>query len=325
MKTKYFVILFSVIACLHSVNAQYDFDAVERERMAKAKVKTQTQWTYDYVNGKLSVKGYKSCVTKYNVKGNITEVINFNESGEIISLTIYQYDSRDNRVNWERYQGNRNSLLYSQKIQYDVRGNKVREYGYDGATIYNNTYVYGADGKLSEITYTLENLVVEKRTLKATGNKTEIMVYDPANKLVFRQENTYNNSGFLISEIKTGGTGNVLHSLDMQYNNIGGLMEETRKRADDKLDYRKLYHYNNDNRPVKEETVNLDGTKYISHEYQYNNTGDLISESWKKNNRTKESSTKKLIYDSKGLYTEVECYFASYKLHSLYKYTYEFY
>ena len=320
-----FIISVFVFIWLSPVIAQYDFDANEKKRMADAKVKTVTQWTHDYVNGVPSAKGYKSSVTKYNTKGDAIEVVNYNEEGKIISLIINQYDSRENKVNFERYQGNREKLQYSQKILYDVKGNKTKEYGYDGATIYSNTYVYGSSGKLSEIPYTVDNAVVEKRKLNYNGNKTEILIYDPNNKLTFKQENTYNDKGLLVSEIKMAGKGGVVHTLNLQYNTVGGIMEEVKRRSDDKLDYQRLYHYDGENRIVKEETSNLDGVRYVSHEYKYNNLGDLTQETWKKNERAKESSSKKIKYDSRRIYTEMECYFASYKLNSLYKYTYEFY
>jgi len=322
---KSFVVLFLIGTWLSPVMAQYDFDAKEKERMAKAKVKTQTQWTYEYVDGKPSAKGYKSTVTKYDNKGNITEITSLNDQGKIVLLVVYQYDNRDNKVNNERYQGNREKLQYSQKTVYDAKSNKTREYGYDGAAVYSNTFKYDANGRLSEIEYTIDNALVENRKLTYSGNKMEIMVYDVNNNMTFRQENTYNNKGLLISEIRTGGTGNVVHSLNLNYNNAGDLMEEVKMRAGDKLDYQKTYQYDNENRPIKEETVNLDGTKFVSHEYQYNNTGDLIFETWKKTERAKEFSTKKLTYDTKGLYTESECYWATYPLRSLYKYIYEFY
>lgn len=324
MNTKYFVILFLIFAWLNPVKAQYDFNAKERERMANAKVKTQTQWTYDYVDGKPSAKGYKASVTKYNIKGNITEITNYKD-GKVFSLVVYQYDSRDNRVNYEQYKGNREKLLYSQKIVYDTKGKKTKEYGWDGATVYSNTYQYDAYGRLSEIVYTVDNILIEKRKLTYRENITDIQIFDANNKLTYRQENTYNDKGLLITEIKTGGQGNVVHTLDLQYNNMGDLMEEVKKRADDKLDYQKSYYYDSENRPVKEETINLDGTKFVSHEYQYNHRGDLITETWKKTDKAKESSSRKITYDSKGLYSEEECYFATSKFNSLYKYTYEFY
>ena len=320
-----FIILFLVFAWLNPIMAQSDFDAKEKERMAKARVKTQTQWTHDFVDGKPSAKGYKSTVTKYDTRGNVTEITNFNEAEEIISVVVYQYDNRDNRVNYERYQGNRQKLQYSQKTVYDAKGNKTREYGFDGAAVYSNTFKYDENGKMSEINYTVDNANVEKRILKYSGNKTEILIYDAGNNLTHKQENTYNDKGMLVLEVKSGSKGNMVHTLNLQYNNANDLTEEAKIRADNKLDYQKLYQYDGANHLIKEETVTMDGTKYVSNEYQYNSQGDLEFKSWKKSERAKEPSTTKKTYDAKGIYTEEEYYFATYQLKSLYKYVYEFY
>ena len=325
MKAKSFVILFLVFVWLNPLAAQYDFEAKEKERMAKAKVKTQTEWTHEYVDGKPSTKGNKATVTKYDTRGNAIEVTNYNDKGDVISVFVHEYDSRNNKVNFEQYQDNRRKLLYSRKTIFDAKGNKTREYGFDGANMYSNTFKYDENGKLSEINYTVENALVEKRLFKYSGNRTEISIYDANNNLSFRQENTYNDKGSLVSEIKTGGKGNMIHSLNLQYSNTGDLTEEAKTLADNKLDYQKIYQYDSQNRPVREETVNMDGTRYVSREYQYNNQGDLIMQSTKRNERALEPSTKKFTYDSKGLYTEVDAYIATYKLNSLYKYTYEFY
>ena len=324
MNTKTFLIFFLLFKLLNPINAQYDFDAEERNRMSKARVKTQTQWTYDYTNGQPSTKGYKSKVTKFDTKGNIIEVANYNNEGKIISSITYQYDNRNNRISFER-KDDKSTLKYSQKIVIDAGGKKTREYGFDGNDQYNNTYAYDGNGKLIEIIYMVNNVLVEKRQMKYSGNKTEILVYNASNTLTFRQENTYNDLGLLISEVRKNEQGNIIHSLNLQYNNLGDLLQEIKKRADERLDYQKIYQYDKNNRPVKEETTNLDGTKYISHEYQYSATGDLLLESWRKNERATEASTKKYTYDTKGVYTEEDSYFATYKLNSLYKYLYEFY
>jgi len=320
-----FVILFLVFAYLGPVMAQVMFDAKERERMAKARVKTQTQWTHELVDGKYSAKGYKSSITKFDTRGNVIEITNINKEGEIISIVVYQYDNRDNRVNYERHQGNRKKLQYSQKTVYDAKDNKIREYGFDGATMYNNTFKYDANGKMSEINYTVDNAHVEKRTLKHSGNRIEILIFDASNNPTQKQENTYNDKGLLVSEIRSSNKGNMVHTLNLQYNTVDDLTEEVKLRADNKLDYHKTFMYDSANRLIKEETITGDGTRFVSRECQYNNLGDLSLDSWKKTERAKEVSTKKITYDDKSLVAEEECYFANFQLKSLYKYTYEFY
>ena len=327
MNSKSFLIFLSVFAILNPLNAQYDFDAIEKARMAKANVKVQTQWTCDYVNGKPADKGYRSTVTKYDTKGNVIEITNYSSDGKLISTLTYRYDNRGNPVSFERSDDKR-EVKIRQLTVYDAAGNKIRESGFNGSAQfpYSHSFTYDATGRLTEVKYMENNALVERRAFKYTGNKTEVSIFDGNDQLTFRQESTYTEKGMLLSEVRTGGANNaVVQSLNMQHNSAGDLTEEVKKRADNKLEYQKLYQYDKNNRPIKVETVNLDGTKFVANEYQYNSNGDLILESWKKNNKTPEPSTKKYTYDAKGLYTDVDCYFSTYKLQSLYKYTYEFY
>jgi len=322
MNTKTFFILFLVFAWFNPIKAQYDFEAIERDRMAKAKVKTQTQWTHDYVSGKPVAKGYKSAVTKYDTRGNITEITNFNKDGKVISIEKYQYDRFGKRLNFERHDDKK--LVYSQRITYDNNGRKIREHGNDGFTTYSNAYTYDGSGKLTEINYSANNALVEKRVFTHSGNKTEISVFNASNALILRLENTYNDKGLLLSELRRESQGNVVQSLNFQYNNFGDLLNEIRKRAGDKLDYQKTIQYDQHNRPIKEETTNPDGSKFVSSEFQYNNLGDMVFKSWRRNVRATEPSTTRYTYDSKRLCVEEDSYFASSKFNSLYKYTYEF-
>ena len=137
--------------------------------------------------------------------------------------------------------------------------------------------------------------------------------------------NTYNDNGLLVSEERTGIQGNMLHSLNLRYNNTKDITEETKRRADNRIDYQKIYTYDRNNRPQRVETVNMDGSKFVSNEYQFNNNGDLILVSMRRNERATEPSTKRYTYDTRGLYTEMDNYNATYKLKFLYKYVYEFF
>ncbi|MDR1672070.1 MAG: hypothetical protein LBS09_01195 [Bacteroidales bacterium] len=322
-KRKTTIITVLMFAGFGIASAQFDFKEIEREHMAKAHVKMQTEYTHDYKNDKPLEQGYKSAVKKFDVQGNVTEETNYNAAGKVTSLVAYQYDSKNRRVNYERYQGNREKLQYSQKIVYDAQGNKTREYGFDGMSSYSNTYVYEG-GKLSEISYTTDNNPVEKRKLTYAGNKTTIQIFNNANKLIFKEEDIYNAQGLLLSEVKTDNAGKPVYAIVYEYKNNTLLISETKKRGD-VLEYQKIYHYDSANRPVKEETVNMSGAKFISHEYQYNPSSFLEKELWKKNHQSKEASFKKIGYDAKGIYLAVESYFATYKMSSLYKYVYDFY
>lgn len=321
MKKIFQIIILSVFFA-NTFAQTYDFDEVERKRMAAAKVKTQTQYTHDYENGAPKAKGYKSAVTEFNNAGYPTKITNFNEEGKIISTITYQYDSRNNRVKYERHQGDREKLQYSQTTTYDANNNKTKESGFDGASMYANMYSYNSNGKVSEIVYMVNNLVVEKRVMVYSPNHTLIQIFNNAGNLIFTQENTYDSKDRLIAEVKKNQSGAHVHSIDYEYTTSNNLRKEDKKRADEKTEYIKIYTYNNEGKPVKEETINSDGNKFVSHEYEYLN-GDLSFESWRKNQRAKAPSTKKITYASDGTYTETTCFFASYNLYSLYKYTYE--
>ncbi|MDR1667395.1 MAG: hypothetical protein LBS03_06880 [Bacteroidales bacterium] len=302
--------------------AQYDLKVAERERMAKAGVKTQTEFTHDYKDGQPSEQGYKSSVKQFDAKGNITETVNYDAAGKVISTAVYQYDNKNRQVNYERYQGNREKLQYSQKIVYGADDNKTREYGFDGVASYSNAYIYDNSGKLVEIQYTSNQQPVEKRKLNLSGNTTDIRIYDAGNSLLFKQINIHNDKGNLLSEIKTDHTGKTVYSISCTYKNDILLLSETKKRGD-VLEYEKFYRYDEYDRPIMEETANMDGEKYVSHEYRYN-AEYLKEEAWKKNRQSKEFSKKKMQYGDDGVYREIESYFATYKLYSLYKYTYEY-
>ncbi len=321
--SKLVVILF-MLAWLNPLNVQYDSDAKEKERIAKAKVKTQTQWTHDFENGKPKTKGYKSEIAKFDTKGNAVEVTTYNAEGKEITISVYKYDNKDRQTGYERYQNKRDKIQYSQNTVYDANGNKIEESGFDGATAYKNTFKYEAN-KLAEITYTTANAVVEVRKLKYSGDRVDIEIFNASNVLIYKQQDRYNAKGLLVEETKLEGSGGVVHTINCSYNDGGAMLEETKKRAGNQLEYQKLYQYDNASRPVKEETVTLNDVKFVSHEYSYNSAGDLIVEKWRKSSNVKDVSTKKITYDSKGLYAEIEGFYASYNLHTLYKYTYEFY
>jgi len=323
MNTKSFLILFSIFASLSPVKAQHDFEAIERARIANARVRTQTQWTHDYVNGRPAARGYRSKITHFDTRGNITEIINNNADGRLVSRIVNRYDNRNNLISHQRF-NERNEERYSQRNMFDAAGNLVRETGFNGNAQYNNTFTYDTNGRLVEIRYMEDNALVERREFRYTGNRIEISVFGPNNNLVYRQENTLNDKGLLVSEVRTGGSANnVIHTLTMQYNSLGDLTEEMRRRGDNRLEFQRFLTYDRNNRPIRVETVNPDGTRFVSHEWQFNAQGDLVQESWRRNNRT-EMSTRRITYDTRGLPTEVDAFFASFNLNSLYRYTYEF-
>ena len=325
MKTFLFLILVSTL--LVPVRAQVDVEALNRTRLVSARVRTQTEFTHDYVDGRPSPRGYKSSVTEFDNRGNITRITNFDATGKTISMVVNQYDSRGNRVNFERFNisgENTRELRYSQRTVFDGRGNRTRDHGFDGSSQYNNVFTYDANGKLTEISYTTNGVVTERRQFSHTGNRTEVTVLSAGGAVTFKQVNTYDANGLLLSEVRTNPQGAVIHSLTMQYNSAGNVTEEVKRRENNALDYQKTFIYDR-NRLIRIETTTAGGTKFIANEYQYNAGGGLTLESWRRNERTARASTNKYTYDARGLCTEKDSFFATHNLNSLYKYQYEFF
>ena len=330
---KSFLILFFLSAfLLPEVQAQLDIDAFNKSRMANARVRTQTEFTHDYVSGNPAARGHKSTVTEFDNRGNIIRITNFNEAGRAISAVVYQYDARGNRVNFERFNvtydnNNREQreLRQSQRTIFDARGNRTREHGFDGNSQYNNVFTYDANGKLKEISYTTNNAVTERRQFTHTGNRTEVTVLNASGAVTFRQTNTYDANGLLLSEVRTNAQGATVSSLTMRYNNAGNIIEEIKRRDNNVLEYQKNYTYDGSNRLTKIETTTSGGAKFVANEYQYGAGGVLVLESWRRNERTTRASTNKYTYDSRGLYTEKDSFFSTHNLNSLYKYQYEYF
>jgi len=317
---KYFLIALVLINTVVAIG-QDNLEKKEKARMATNHIKKQTQWAYDYVDGKASATGYISCVTSYDKKGNATEIINYKADGKITSILNYTYDSAGNKTSYTRFQGNRERLTYSQKIQYDSKGNKLNESGFDGSSNYSNNFIY-INGRLSEIRYTSDNLLSEKRSFKYSGSNTEIAIINANNSEIAKEVNLYDSKKNLIEEARYANK-DITQKKQYQYDPKGQVVEETKERYGN-FSYKKKYSYDKDGNLLQIEDISSDGKSIISNNYKYDNKENILEERWRKENST-DDSFKKYVYNEKGLYTSMDCYFSSYKFNVLYKFTYETY
>lgn len=317
------LLLFSLIFIWSAiaVNGQDNLEKKEKARMASNKIKKQTQWAHDYIDGKPSAKGYVSCVTSYDKSGNATEIVNYKSDGKITSILNYTYDSKGNKTSYTRYQGNREKLTYSQKVIYDAKGNKMTETGFDGASNYKNTFTYKGD-KLSEIKYTTDNILTERRVFTYDGSNTEISIIGPDGKPLAKELNVYDSRRNLVEEARIADK-DVTQKMQYEYDPKNQVVEETKHRYGN-FSYKKKYIYDNTGNLLRAEDVKPDGKAVVLNNYTYDSKGNILEERWRKENST-DDSYKKYTYNDKGLYTAMDCYFASYKFSVLYKYTYETY
>jgi hypothetical protein len=302
--------------------AQVNFDEKDRDRIAKNKVKIQNQWSYDYVNGKPSTKGYISAQNTFDANGNVIQIINYKSDGSITSVVLYSYNKKGNRASYTRYKGNKTQLTYSQKYIYDDKEKKIAESGFDGMSNFLNTFIYDNFGNLIEIKYTADKQVTEKRLFKYIGNKTETNVVSPANIILAKEITTYDNKKNILEEAKYVKT-NIAQKYNYTYDQQNKKIEETKLNFGN-LAYRKKYVYDANGNVLKISEENADGKSFVAFEYKYDAKNNVIEERWTKD-AASEYSKKSHKYDSNGLLIESDCYFASYKFAVLYKYTYQYF
>jgi serralysin len=314
------LILFS--STLIRVTGQDNFDAKDRERISRNKVKKQLQWSYDYEKGKPGTKSYKSAATTYDKNGNIIEVINYKSNGEITSVLTYTYDAKGSKTSYSRFKGNKAELTYNQNIRYDAKGNKILESGFDGVSKFLNTFTYDGNGKLTEIKYTTDSALTEKRIIRNKGNAIELTILNAANTIISKEITTYDGKKNILEEVKYIQD-NVTQKNIYSYDPKGQKVEETKEHFG-KLAYRRKYTYDAGGN-LLQTTEEKEGVKsFISSSYKYDPKGNVLEEKWTKDS-TSEYSKKSHKYDAKGLLVESDCYLASYKFAVLYKFTYENY
>lgn len=301
---------------------QANFETKDRQRIAKNKVKKQVQWSYDYVNDKPNTKGYIGASTTFDKNGNITEVINYKADGKVTSVLTYTYDNNNNKTFYSRFKGNKETLTYKQTIVYDAKGNKISETGFDGVSNFANTFIYDANNKLSQIKYTTDNAVTEKRIFKYTGNNSEMTVVSPTNTILSKEINVYDGKKNILEEVKYIQD-NITQKYNYSYDPAGKKVEETKQHFGN-FAYKRVYTYDGGGNILKITEEKPANKIYTAFEYKYDAAGNVIEEKWVKENFT-DYSKKTHKYDAKGLETESDCYFASYKFSVLYKYTYEFF
>jgi hypothetical protein len=313
------LLTFFLCSIVFKVAGQTNFESKDRERISRNKVKYQTQWAFDYENGRPKLKTYRSAATTFDRNGNIIEVINYNSNGEITSILVYTYDGKGNKTSYSRYKGNRKELTYNQNIGYDTKGNKIMEFGFDGVSKFKNTFKYAPDGKLSEIIYTTDSALTERRAFKHTGNQTELTILNATNSVLSKEITTYDGKKNILEEVKYVQD-SVTQKFNYAYDNQGKKLEETKLHLG-RLLYRRKYTYDPTGNLLQIIEEKEGVQPFIAATYKYDSKGNVVEEKWAKDENS-EDSRKSHKYDTKGLLLESDCYLASYKFSVLYKYTY---
>jgi YD repeat-containing protein len=322
MKNIFFIVL--LLGLLLDATGQVNFDAKDRETMAKNRVKTQIESTYDFVNGKPGTKGYKSESRSYDRSGNVVLSCTFKANGDTLSKNVYKYDAQGNRISYFRYY--KRDLTYSLVTRYDAKGNKLSETGINGdprfgGTPFNNTFTYDGNGHLSEIRYTENKVLQERRVFKYSSNTLEMTILNPTGAITGKETTVLDGKQNVIENAKYIQD-NIAIKSSYEYDQSGKKIEET-KVKNGNLDNRTKYVYDSRGNitQIGEESNNK---TFIAYQYKYDAQNNVIEEKWAKEGAT-EFSKKSHKYDMKGLLSETEYYNASSKFSSLSKFTYAFY
>ncbi|NVO09685.1 MAG: hypothetical protein HXX16_06980 [Bacteroidales bacterium] len=325
MKQFAITILFFTL-CL-SLYPQSKSDDKERVRIANSKILKSNQWTYKYAQGKLSTKGYITTESKFDERGNVTEVINYKSTGQISSKLLYQYDKNNNRIEYQKFEKRDKpeiELTYKQNFTYDDKGNKKIETGFDGITTYRIVYNYLPDGKSKDITkYNADNSINEKWESTYNDNVQTINVLKQGKTLDYTLTRKTDSKDNIIEEVRKDSKGKEVSRTTFEFdgsNNISSSAEYYSGKISKTFQYK----YNSKKQLAEIIQVNPDGTKTLSRAYKYDEKGNVLEEKWF-DGVPSDLSSKNYKYNEKLNPAEVESYYSDYKYKVLYKYTYEYY
>lgn len=306
-----------------SVEAQSLNDIIDNQLINNNNIKGQTTYDYDYVNGKPTKKGNKSMALKFDNRGNKVEEIGYKQNGEVHYVISYVYDSKGNMLQYEKYEGNRKKLNFKQVYQYDTKGNKVLETGFNGVEEFRTVFNYNAQGKLAEIIYYNGTVIDEKRKLTYDGEVAEILVLTERNVPKFKIYTTFLN-GRLVEEKQVENNGTISRQINYVYDFRGNLLEEE-KHINGTLAYHTFQVFDDKGKLTEVYQKTASTPKYLAKRYIYDDQSGRLVEEQYRNDSSRDFSKNVYRYQDNGLTQTVDSYFASYNYQVLYVYAYETY
>jgi hypothetical protein len=285
-------------------------------------LKSQVNWDYAYKGSKLDKNGTKTSVTLFDDLGNVAQVTTFNPKGAVINIEKFKYDSRGNKTEYSRYQGNANSDAAYQKLsKYNSKNLVTEETGYDGVEHFTNTYSYDSDGNLQEIKYLKNNLLSERRVFSKTGNNTSVSIYNATGILTSRLLLKYDEHTNLIEETVYGVNQSELEKKTYNYDNNKNLKEEAKYKLD-KITLRTFYNYDSSGNLLDISEENPGSAKYIKKSYAYDGSGNLMQIKWRRN-ATEDFNQITYSYNQNGLCVFADTWYPATKYKVRTKYVYE--
>jgi len=298
-------------------------EALEKTTIIKQNIKSQVQWNHKFEDGEPSEKGYKNSYKEYDRNGNVTKE-EYYRRGDIDQELSYKYDRNQNKTEYVNYSAEEDEIRFKQTIDYNEKGNKIKENRYNGSEHHVIDYHYNGDDKLSRIVKSdLDDNVIQKRVFSYKGNVANIRVVNDEGTLISRIVNKYDGRGNLVEYTEFTPDGQRIKKITYTFNEKNLKTDEIKYQKGNFI-YHKSYNYDKDNKLVEIQMEQPKDKVHISKIFHYTPDGNLSKEMWYDSMADKYSH-KKYFYNKKGIVEKAEVYYALYDYKVLYRYDYTFY
>jgi len=317
---KFWITAAGTLICLQMMSQAAD-DRHTREALSKNHVKTQTSWDYVYTDNKPSKTGIKTSVTTFDETGQVSKIATFNPKGQVVNIEKYTYDPQGNRTEYTRYTGSETGQVAYQKLsKYNVQNLVTEESGFDGVENFMHAYAYDAKGELTEIRYSKNKALNEKRSFSKSGNATTVSVFNGTGTLMSKLLLRYDANKNLIEETVFGINQAELEKKTYNYDDRKNLKEEA-KYKQDKITLKTTYTYTPAGNLLEINEESATTPKFLKKGFTYDSKGNLTEIRWRRK-PAEEFNTIRYTYDARGLCLTAETFYPSTKYRVLTKYEY---
>lgn len=271
---KKLILILSLCLVFANLWAQ-NIDEKEKKQFKKTKVSSETLMGHTVVEyGKASAIGVKKSTRTFDTDGNVTSVIEYDQSSRPTVRTLLKYNRNGQLIGGIEYKGF-DELKDKYKINYDKQGNKTQKQSSNPDNPYLISYEYNEDRLLVKKTKTVNSeiiykynylyknkLLIQEKYWSDRLNLTKTFVYDSVGNLIKEMNKTDRFDGYSF-EYKYDKKGNK--TLETKYS-VEGLPIEWLEFG---------YDLNNNIQHIKK--YNFEGLLTYQWNYYYDGKANLES------------------------------------------------
>ncbi|MBN1181793.1 MAG: hypothetical protein JXB49_05850, partial [Bacteroidales bacterium] len=267
---------------------------------------------------KPSKTGIKTSFIRFNQTGNVIESVTY-KMQDTLAYETYKYNKQGKRTDYTKKRGV--VVAYQKTSYYNELGDLIKELGFDGTYSFHNNYEYFENGKLKQITYTLDKKLTEKRLFQHEGVMTTISIQNPSGAIISYISLKHDSKDNVVEEIAMDTQKKPVEKKLFVYNSNNKVVSEVKYRGDNFI-YKLTYLYNDKGDLVTVDEENPEEGKYSKKQFLYDPAGNLTTMKWRRNSK-EDFSERNYQYDGKNLCTQYETYYPATKFRVLTKLTYE--